>query len=441
MSLLARGTARSDQWAALAICVCAGLLGAAAAAEPLVAVFPIAVLLGAAIVSSGRARAVFVVFGGLLTLQSSQSVTVPKLAYLAGCLLCVGVAAQQSHARRDFDPDLGRIPRLTPWLFGMLTLAIAVGLAGETTFADATRDAAPYLLTFAAPLLALDVARSLRAVELERMFLLAGGLATLAFMFQWMESHQVASTGIERLVLPSFFFAAALFTYATAKALTGGRHRALWLVTAAAIFALLLLTGTRSTLVLVAAPLAMAFTPGIASTRTILRVVGCTVIAVIVAIFVVQGLGRLTGADIGAAAARFSTLPSVFASPVDDPSFLDRREQHRSAVAAFKSAPLAGVGLGYRFELAGPSGRVRSGYTIDSAVAIPAKVGLVGSGVLIVFLISISGAAVGRVRRERTAAPEALALWGSMVITAIWLLLSSPFEDKGFGFGLVFLLA
>src|SRR5207248_1080115 len=114
----------------------------------------------------------------------------------------------------------------------------------------------PYLMFISVGVLSFD-AIAIAPRRLVAMLVIGGVLASLAFALVWLERPQLAFFPISRLVLPSFLFAAALFSYCVAAGLSRTRSAIAWLTGAAVTGALLLVPGTRSTLVLLISPLTM----------------------------------------------------------------------------------------------------------------------------------------------------------------------------------------
>jgi hypothetical protein len=112
------------------------------------------------------------------------------------------------------------------------------------------------------------------------------------------------------------------------------------------------------------------------------------------------------------------------------------------AWGTFTDSPLFGIGPGHVYEYRRVSGDVEiyRGYSIDTAVAFPAKFGLVGVALLLLIAWAYLrlGVRLGRYPRA-AAARGALLAWGT--VTLLTLPLTVPWEDKGYSFGLLFLLA
>src|SRR5207249_12173996 len=123
-----------------------------------------------------------------------------------------------------------------------------------------------------------------------------------------------------------------------------------------------------------------------------------------------------------------------------DQSAKERLAQGRLAWHEFKTARFAGVGPGHAFQWRDNAGLVREGFNIDTPLAFVAKFGLLGIGTL--FFVAVQIFAFIRSLRGSSAAAKIAksALVGYVSFAAAWSLLGAPFEDKGFSFGLLFLV-
>jgi O-antigen ligase len=198
---------------------------------------------------------------------------------------------------------------------------------------------------------------------------------------------------------------------------------------AATILALMLVTGTRANLALLVGPIAMVFAHGRRSRRAI-RLVGATfvcAIGLVALVFLTLQSGfvdatRLTG--------RVDALIRLGSDLTTDESYIERAAQANVAISVFTASPVAGIGLGSRFEWTSPLGQFYSTYNLDTGLALLAKFGVFGVGLLMM----ATGAVIGFYRRLRNRLPERL--WLSFVgfaaIIIAVLPLTNPFEDKGF---------
>ena len=398
-----------------------------------------ALLTTAPLLFSARARIVFIVVGGLFVFQSSDQLSPPKLYFLMGAGVCVAGALRR-YRRMAHDPARSDIEPLlvASRAFGLLILvSLFVAMAYGTPQKAWLRDAAPYLLFAVAPLIAYDAKTAWSHRALRRLLVFAGLLGTAAFAAQWLSNRKIVDTS--NFALPTFLLGAALFAYAMAIVLEGERQRLRWLVLASGILAGLLATGTRSSLILVAAPIAIIVGARRHFARRSIRFAIVIPAVALLVILGVQTLISVTGADRQAFASRIDLLRHTGTS--SDQSYTDRLAQTQAAWDAFEDAPLLGVGPGHLFEWVDPSGNELSVTVVDSPVEYLAKFGLLGLWPLLVLAW-----AVGRTLRllrvragERTVGQ--LAIVGLAGAFVCWWALGVPFNDKGFASGFVLLLA
>jgi O-antigen ligase len=421
--------------------VLAGTIGALLVVKPLFAVLPLLGLGAVLLLASPHARITFLVFGGLLALQSSQGLDLVKLAYLAGVLVSFAAALFSLSQRRNDPPHTMAVPllRLSLVFFLLLIVSWPIASAHGVARTDWLRDVAPYVLFASAPVFALDAQSSLSRRTLLRLLLIAGSFATLSFAINWLNLRQIASLPISRVALSSFFFPAALFAYGAAASLQGRARRIRWLALTSLIFALLLVTGTRSTFVLLFIPLAIA----IGARRYF--VVRSLRLAVLAPVLLVLALGTAysvvvaTGASTKILSERISILKGT-GSQSSDASYNDRVAQFDAAWNVFKENPVFGGGPGTTFSWVANNGEKNSSFILDTSMTFPAKFGVVGLAV-VAFLISCWVAFLRSLCSFKHPRTETLALIGLAAVAIPGALLTTPFEDKGFTLGLTLVLA
>jgi hypothetical protein len=243
---------RGDVVAVLVSAFCALEIGLAVSLKPAAALLPAIALGGILLLVDARARILFLVIGGLLTLQSSDSFGRLKLLYMLGVFVSLGGALFRFSRSDDWFRRRAAMPllRVSIAMSGLIFVSFFVSQQHGIARTDWLRDAAPYLLFALAPVFALDAQAAFTRKALIRVLVVAGSVATVAFATHWLEQRQIAQLPFSRFALSSFFFPAALFAYAIATALHRRGRRIRWVALAAVVFALLIVTGTRSTLVL-----------------------------------------------------------------------------------------------------------------------------------------------------------------------------------------------
>lgn len=418
------------------------------------------------LVVDGRFRIAFVLFGAMVVLQSSPNLDGTKIAYLAGVVLCLlGALLAIWRARRTPEVTLA-----TPWLAvsAALTVVLAVSFfvarANGTSITDWVRDVAAYGLFAAAPVFALDAQSSTSRKLLIGMLVVAGILGGFSWAFEWLNRRHIVELPLARLVFPSGQLPSLLYMFALATALTAHRRRAAWATLAGVILGLFLLTGTRSSLLLVVGPLAMAALLGSSRIRSSLLTLlshGIVAVTLVLAFQLALALPAILGPgqptpEPGSPESplpsmplpsipsvlgdRFGSLPGVIGNPSLDASFNARVAQYRAAWSLFVASPIVGVGPGHQIVWVYTSGQPRTGFTADTPLVMPAKFGLLG---ILVFLgVAVAyGLTVHTAGRRDRRSVITLTLVGYGVLTIVGLPLGFVIEDKGASLSLMLLLA
>jgi hypothetical protein len=412
----------------------------------------------------GRVLVLVVVFGGLLTLQSSSNLDAPKIVYLllAGASLAAAVVS----LRWWLIADRAMIAR--HWIVSslafaaLLVLSLAVSRAHGTPVGSWLRDSATYVLFAAAPILGLACARSASRRWIVVVIVICGWLAAVSFVIEWLRLRNILDIPIDRIVLPAGSLGSALIALATAFAFVGAWRRWLWAAVAGALIGLFFVTGTRSTLLLLAVPIGAGLIAGRPWRRAISVVAIEVVVAVAVFVVAAAGISAVNRAPAvavtqptpsAAAGASASTTPppnelgtringvsSLVADPGSDQSLQERWSQTKSAWRAFLTSPIVGVGPGYGFEWTDSASHARSAYTLDTPLVYLAKFGLVGLFPLILFVAALLRLILALWAARTQAEVELLAVAGYGILLAASSALGAQMEDKGVSFALILLV-
>lgn len=409
----------------------------------------------------GRFRVAFVVFGALAVLQGSPTLDAPKVAYLAGSAACLA-AALLAVWRMRRSPT---VMRAAPWLVASAALAVLIALsfvvarAAGTSVTDWLRDAATYGLFASLPVFALDAQGSASRRLLVGMLVAAGILGGLSWAVEWLGRREILELPYARLLFPSAQLPAVLYVFALAAALAANGGRLAWAVLAGITLGILLVTGTRSALLLLVAPVVMAAVAGWDRIGRSVRTFAVHGVAAIVVVVLFQatvslaaanGIGRpeggaegpdrSAGAEPGVIDDRFTSLPDVLTNPTTDASFRERVAQYAAAWSIFVSSPVVGVGPGHAIDWVDISGNSQSAYTADTPLVMPAKFGILGIAVFAGFAGAYVRTARDALRRDRRSAAS-LALVGFATLAVVGLPLGFLVEDKGTSLALILLLA
>lgn len=433
---------RAPKWAALGAWGLLGLAsGAAIAIDPRLALIPVALLAAVPLIVSSHVRLMVVVFGALFTFQTSDELTGPKLAYLFALMVAVGAAVLRlpqligSSAYRDLKPLL-RASVVTLLVIGV---SYPVAHLNGILFTAWVRDVAPYVMVAFAPPLALDAQASMSARALRRTLVIAGTLGALGFTARWLTNRQIADLSFVPIGLPTLLLGATVFAVGMSVLVCGTQRRIAWGVLTGLVFAMLLATGTRTTLVLVAAPVAIV----LASTERLRTSLRLAAVLPLIAVFVVlatQGILHGTSANREALAARIEVLFST-AEGEQDRSYLDRLSQNAASWELFRSSPVFGVGPGTSIQWFDSFNRLKESTVVDSPLSLIAKFGVFGLVAAIVLAIGYMSSLRRLRARTHGVTVTQLALVGYGAIVLAWSLLQNPYEDKGLAIGLLLLLA
>ena len=414
--------------------------GALTALDPTALAVACVVMLASIAIASPSARFAIVVAGGLLVFRSSGQLDAPKLAYLVWVGVCTAVAIAGLGAEREQGPiaDIRSLLLASAALVGAVGLSLGVALFSGTPFVDWIRDAAPYGLLAVSPFLAWDGARSRLGSHMDVIAIAAGLMASIAFAVEWLGRRGLADLPFATLGSSSGMLSTLAFVVAVGAILSRRPWRFFWASVAATVLTLLLITGTRSVLVIVVGPVAMLFARGQRFTR-VRRLAG-GVFVVGLAALPLAFLALQSGlVDTAKLAERFGSLVALGSNLSADQSFIERSAQVGVASSAFMGSPVVGVGLGSTFESVRFGGEPFAAVNLDTGLSIAAKFGLLGLG-----LIGIALAAVLTFfRRLRIRLPEQvrLSVVGFAAVSVAFLPLGNPLEDKGFGLAMAILFA
>jgi hypothetical protein len=415
-------------------------IGAASTVKPLAALLPVVALAGVLLLVDARARIVFLVFGGLLTLQSSDSFGLLKLLYLAGIFVSFGGALFGLSQSRDwFRRDLVMpLLRVSVALSALVMISLFVARQHDVARMDWLRDVAPYLLFALAPIFALDAQGAFSRKGLVRLLVGAGSLATVSYATYWLEQRNIAELPFSRFALASFFFPAALFTYAISAALQAYSRRTPWLTLAALIFASLIVTGTRTALILILAPIVAAISARRHLSARFIRLALLAPVAFLLMLAAAYSVVTVTHASKSLISKRIAILKDT--GTASDASYLDRQAQTQAAREVFYANPIFGAGPGTYFNWTVTNGEQHSAFILDSPVDFPAKFGIAGLAV-VVFLVLSYASFMRSAFRFNHPRPDTLALAAYAALSVAASFLTNPLEDKGYTLGLILLLA
>lgn len=423
------------------------LTGLGVAFQPALVVLPLVPLVGLALLFSAPFRLAFVLFGGLLVLQSSSGFDVQKIAYLAGCMVAFGIAFLRSRAFESSPANafIGFLKRFS--LVWMLVIAVSlpVALIQGILPVNWIRDVIPYLLIAAVPFLAFDFLITVQikphSITPSLIFLAFSALSTLSFSSTWIIRRGYADIPYGDLLFSSFIVPCALFCYAFAQAISGKSSRWVWSTIAVVVLVLFLITGTRTSFVMPIAAVGVVLWGGFSGLKRVPRVISLAVFAAVVGWLLLSTIPQLLGLDTNILVDRILSVTEIVSDSAGGQSLDERSIQSELTLDVFRNHLLFGIGPGYLYEWNVPwSSAAKYAFVIDSPFSIPAKFGLFGVFAFGMTLLVLHKFQSLLARVDERAIPERDTVRGFLLIILLLSLLSSPIEDKGFSFALVLVL-
>lgn len=370
------------------------------------------------------ARLAFIVVGGLFVLGSSSDLSSPKIIYALGLAL----SALISGIRLSLNPpNYVYFFRPLIW-FGIVTAVVLfIGVLVSPNgfdFAIFARQSIFYFLILVGPLVGLDAGRDIKPGSAYLFVGIIGLLSAVGYAFDWLSRRGVSNLGsgrfvVSSLLLPAFSFGLALvliFHY------TGMFSRLFWILTVTVIPISMLVTGTRTNLVI------FAVIPAVIGKITNYRVPFLR----LVFIFALVGF------------VSFAIFPIIEAFAVSDPNFITRRIeallrltaadrqadlsygyrqiQYGIANSMLAESPFFGYSLAYKIDL-----------TLDTPLLTPVRIGWVGVIAIVSFLTAFSYG-IWKCRITFGPSPGITAWWAFVVVTGMSIPFGTPLEDRGFGF-------
>jgi O-antigen ligase/polysaccharide polymerase Wzy-like membrane protein len=422
---------------------------------------------------NGRTRMIVFVFGGLLVLGRSATLDLPKVAYLvaaAAVVMSAAIAIWRERDRRDLF-------MIRPWIAmsiamaAMIVLSLPVALAHGVGLAAWLRAASPYGVFAAAPIIAFDARTVISPREAVGWMAAAGALAAISFSIFWLEHRGIVDLGIEPLVLPSAQLAYAGFAVAVAFAFRT-RNSAAWATAGGLILGVLLVTGTRTTFLLLGVVAILAIVAGRSQWRQVGTAIvvggaatGLVMVLTVLALTeptpppgpptasapVASSLPSTSGAPVHSAQPRETARPDLvgerlgsiwdlYSGEGSGQSLKERIAQTRAAFAAFAANPVLGAGPGKVYTWTDSSGLRVNSPTLDTPLMIAAEFGTVG---ILVYpaLISVFAWFIRVARQTTGRGPEHLSVIGLAATFGLTAFLGPPMDDKGAAYALGLVLA
>lgn len=387
------------------------------------------VFLPLAVVSS-KARLIAMLGGALLVFQSQGNTG--KIAYLGIVIVCLLVAVNnllrhESVISRAFRPMLGM--GIVVMFVLVMSYFVATGNGIPTVMW--VRDALTYFLLVALPIIGLEASQSLSRRFLHIALAIAAPLTAIGFAADWL-SRRGATDTVGRFILSTATLTVLGFAYVVIRCCSG-RQPTRWFLVAAVMSSALLITGTRTNIVLIVAALV-----GMIGSRRrkahipLLRAIGFAAALALSVAAVIPFISTYLALEKGFLGQRVQALVAAIQGGLaTDQSYQIRQIAYAVARARWEQSPFFGGGPGYVYPSVGD-------ITLDTPWIVPAKFGIIGTAVLVLYLLTIARCVI-RVRRRPDIEFTMARSWAVAVVAI------TPFgpwlEDKGTGVALMMIVA
>jgi O-antigen ligase len=376
----------------------------------------------------------------MLVMQATDGLSAGKLAY-------AGVALASAAISLIRLVRISKSAWLAPFRNALLfSLLLAILIAVYTTGSILSgveptrvlRDALTYFLIAMAPLVGLDAASSrVSQRSAYTAVVVIVMIGAVAFAVYWLAQRGVSTLGLDRLVLPSMMLVGVGVAVGVVRGLTP-QIRPMWLLLAVFALGCILITGTRTGLVFLLAPLAAL--GALSKLRvSLLRLVGCVAGMALLMLAILPLASGMVATDTFFQR-RLATLTEVLGNGVSaDASGAIRQRAYDYALAIWQQHPWFGVGFGHSFPNPNPF-TADADFQLDTPMLYLAKFGLFGTiGIVAVMVLF----AIGSQRVKRT-----LGFWSQeqtawRVFIFSWVLIlpfGTPTEDKGFALAVALMI-
>lgn len=389
-----------------------------------VGIAPIAAVM---IVRHSWIRLTAVVVGGMFVLGSSSDLSSNKIVYAAVILVCAVISAWRLI---ENPPGFAYIFRPLLWwgmAFAVILLFSYLLSPGGSDFGTFGRQSLFYVLIILGPIIGLDSGRDVKPGAVYAIIGVTGTVAAIGFAFDWLDRRGVTALPMGRfvlssLVLPGYTFALALVLIFFATTIW---QRLLWAIPLMTVPIAMLVTGTRTNLIIFIAAIAVV---GRRVNRRVplLRLIVLVVVAGMIGGFLFPIIASLVIEQPGFIENRIKAALTVLTGSAGaDQSFAGRSQQYTIALDMINRSQVLGYGLGYRIP-----------FTIDSPLLSVVRLGWLGVGVIVAF-IGVLTVGVWRSARHYGHSPAHTAWWGFLFVIIANIPFGTPLEDRGFGFAIM----
>jgi O-antigen ligase len=216
------------------------------------------------------------------------------------------------------------------------------------------------------------------------------------------------------------------------------RFKIRWLLLALAVLIGTLMTGTRSTIVFVMAPLfILVFSK--AKKRRVIPLLLISVIVVTALYSYLMSSSNLNNKVLESLRDRIQITADLISndSITNDLSYMERINQTKIARREIQRSPIIGAGAGKQYEVYRSNRTYAVSNSLDTPLYVFAKYGIAGFIVLMIFVISIYKQLI-RSHLKNVYSISLIAFLGIMIG---WYSMINPFDDKGSGLSFILLFA
>lgn len=385
---------------------------------------------------------IWLTVGGMLVLQGSEGLSVPKLVYFAGVLVAAVAGWNRTLHLLRGDSRTAAMRRSlagASLLAGLVALgAIFSLMTGSGGVADVVRDAFTYLLIAAAVPIGISAGATSSVRALRLLTAILGLVAAVSFGVAWLSRRGVSSIPLEQIAFASIVVVAYGFCVSLVSAGANGRLRIGWLSAATATLGGVLVTGTRSGLVLLAAFPLVAGRERKGRVPPVRLAIMFTIVAVSGSILLSWFSSRFS-LPAGFLDSRFQAAINAYKNGyAADQSGYIRAQAYAIAYQSWKENIIFGRGLGVLYP--SPDPLTPGGtYQLDTPLIILSKFGLVGACILVVALVLIFWPVFQKGPAGWTQSHTEGRAFAALVI--LLLPFGLPIEDKGLALSIALIAA
>ena len=205
----------------------------------------------------------------------------------------------------------------------------------------------------------------------------------------------------------------------------------------AVIPGIFILTGTRSSLLLLLGPLILVFFRTDVASRSTLRLLLLGVVSTLVLVAILPTLSSSVKWD--RLTTRLDSIGEIVGNPNSDNSYDERQAQTIAAWDQFLAHPVTGTGPGVPIPWTARLRTVDNSFNLDTGVSFLTKFGVLGVLIVLLWYVGFKQA-WRRIGPDLGDSPIRYAFLAYLIQIGSSVLLKNPIEDKGLSFTILLLL-